>query len=241
MVNRVINYLRRQSFQPSVLALFLNPFYFIRRPLYIKIKLLAPNLSGNLLDFGCGRKPYGNLFHNCNYTGVDIETSGHDHRLSKVDVFYDGKHLPFQDGSFDSLFCSEVFEHVFDIDETLVEINRVLKTGAKALITIPFAWNEHEIPYDYARYSSFGIRYLLQKHGFKIIDLQKTGNFSRVIWQFLILYIFEFFKRFKKIGFVLSLIIIIPLNIIGFFLLPLSPRNKSLFFNNVVVAEKING
>jgi hypothetical protein len=41
-----------------------NPFYFIRRSLYEKIKQLAPELNGRLLDFGCGSKPYQSLFIN---------------------------------------------------------------------------------------------------------------------------------------------------------------------------------
>ncbi len=42
------------------------------------------------------------------------------------------------------------------------------------LITVPFVWNEHEIPYDFGRYTSFGIIDLLQKNGFEIIELRKS-------------------------------------------------------------------
>src|SRR5215471_15028097 len=138
--SKLITFLRRNSFQPGLPGIFLNPFYFIRRSLYKSIRLYATDLKGKLLDFGCGRKPYENLFTVDEYIGIDVEISGHDHSHSRVDVYYDGNHIPFPDKSFDALFCSEVLEHVFNPDDVLTEIARVLKPGAKAILTTPFAW-----------------------------------------------------------------------------------------------------
>jgi SAM-dependent methyltransferase len=236
---RIIPFLKKQSFQPGIFSVFINPFFFIRRSLYMNIKRFAPRLEGKMLDFGCGRKPFENLFSVKQYVGLDIEQSGHDHKNSKVDVFYDGKTIPFEAETFDSLFCSEVIEHVFNPDEVLPEMNRVLKKGALVLITVPFCWNEHEVPYDYARYSSFGITHLLEKNGFKVLELEKSGNFVRVNFQLWALYFFEQFKRWGKVGYALSLLFIAPLNLLGSILLPLFPKNKSLFFNNIVLAQKV--
>ena len=238
--NLFVRYLRRQSFQPSWLSLFFNPFYFIRRPLFTNIRELAPGLKGKLIDLGCGRKPYKNLFRVSEYIGVDIETSGHDHRLSEVDVYYDGKKIPFEDNSFDSGFCSEVMEHVFNPDEIFSELHRVLKPGARLLLTVPFCWNEHEMPFDYARYTSVGLAHLLKKNGFSIVEMRKSGNFARVLWQMFILYIFDLFKKLNRPGYLLSLVFIVPLNVIGFVLLPLAPKDRSMFFNTVIVVEKMS-
>src|SRR6476661_5667835 len=133
MKSSLTNFIRKQSFQPGFPAIFLNPFYFIRRPLFLNIKKLAPRLSGRLLDFGCGRKPYEDLFHVQEYIGIDMEDTGHEHRNSKIDVYYDGKNIPFPDNSFDAVFCSEVFEHVFNLDEIIVEIKRVMKQNGQIL------------------------------------------------------------------------------------------------------------
>jgi SAM-dependent methyltransferase len=236
---RFIGHLKQQSFHPNIVSIFVHPFYFIRRDLYKSIKRFAPVLKGKLLDFGCGRKPYERLFAVDEYIGIDIEKSGHEHTRSKVDVFYDGKHIPFPDSIFDSLFCSEVLEHIFNPDEILQEINRVLKVGARALITVPFTWNEHEIPYDYARYTSFGITHLLERNGFRVVELHKSGNFARVNFQLWALYFFELFRPLNKVGFALSLIFIMPINLIGSILLFLLPRSRSLYFNNVIIAEKV--
>lgn len=236
--NKLTAYLKHQSFQPGILSIFINPFFFIRYAFYKNIRRYIPHLKGKLLDFGCGRKPYENLFNVTEYIGVDMIETGHDHKNSKIDVYYDGKRLPFNDSIFDSLFCSEVLEHVFNPEEILPELNRVLKPGAKALITVPFSWNEHEMPYDYARYSSEGIKNLLEKNGFKIIELTKSGNFARVNFQLWALYFFELFRKWGRAGHLLSLLFIVPINITGSILLILFPRNESMYFTNIVLAEK---
>lgn len=238
--NRIFGLLKRQSFLPARWSIFFHPFYFIRRDLYRHIRREAPALKGSLLDFGCGRKPYEQLFRVERYTGVDLEETGHDHRNSKVDIYYDGKTLPFGDKTFDALFCSEVLEHVFNVDEILPEIHRVLKPGALALITTPFCWNEHEVPYDNVRYSSYGMIYLLEKHGFTVRKLIKSGHFASVQVQLNALYFYEIFKRFGTTGKIIAQIFISPLNIAGSLFLLILPRNKSLYFNNIILCEKMN-
>lgn len=238
MITNLVKLYKKESFQPGVLAAFINPFFFIRRSLYLAIRDKAPQLSGKLMDFGCGRKPYQNLFNVEQYIGVDIEVSGHDHNNSLIDIYYDGETIPVEAEYFDSVFCSEVLEHLFEPDKILSEINRTMKPGGNILLTVPFCWNEHEIPFDYARYSSFGVRYLLEKHGFEIIEEQKTGSFIRVIVQLSNLYIYEGLKRWKICGYLLSMLLIAPINIISSLILPLFPSNKSLYFNNVILATK---
>src|SRR5689334_12356494 len=130
----------REQFNPGAIGVFISAGYFIKKGIYDGVKRNATRLNGRLLDFGCGNKPYEHLFKVESYTGIDIENVAHDHRNENVDVFYDGKHIPFDDNSFDSVFATEVFEHVFNLDEILVEINRVLKKHGKLLITLPFVW-----------------------------------------------------------------------------------------------------
>src|SRR5258708_2808304 len=102
-----------KKFRPSLG----NPFYFIRSALYKRIKQFAPQLQGRLLDFGCGSKPYQSLFINATeYIGLDYESKGHSHATEHIDVMYDGKTIPFPDGHFNSVFSSEVFEHIFNLE-----------------------------------------------------------------------------------------------------------------------------
>ena len=50
--------------------------------------------------------------------------------------------LPFSDHFFDFVVCSEVLEHVFDVDACLSEIYRVLKPEGIAMISVPSFWPE---------------------------------------------------------------------------------------------------
>ncbi|USN54840.1 MAG: class I SAM-dependent methyltransferase [Candidatus Peribacteria bacterium] len=136
-----------------------------------------------MLDFGCGKKPYQSLFDYEQYVGVDIEVSGHDNSQHEVDYFWDGETLPFADESFDSILASEVFEHVFELDAVLDELSRVLKPGGFLVSTTPFCIHEHEQPYDFARYTSFGLQYLYEKHGFTVIQNEQYGSYASVILQ----------------------------------------------------------
>ncbi len=237
----VTAYLRRQSFQPGALGVLLNPFYFVRRGLFDQIRALAPGLQGRLLDFGCGRKPYRACFTNAtDYVGVDLEQSGHDHASSLVDVFYDGKTVPFPDESFDAVFCAEVLEHVFEPDSILPELHRVLKHGGAMLVTVPFCWNEHEVPHDYGRYTSFGIAHLFARHGFAVIEQRKCGHFVQVIFQLAALYVHEVLRPLpsRKLHYVLSMLLIAPINLVGALVGLILPRDQSLYFSNVLVLHR---
>ncbi|OSZ76877.1 hypothetical protein CAP36_10600 [Chitinophagaceae bacterium IBVUCB2] len=155
-----------KSFRPGLN----NAFYFTRGALYKKIKQFAPQLHGRLMDFGCGSKPYQSLFINATeYIGVDYAGEGHSHTNESIDVLYDGKKIPFPDEYFDGAFSSEVVEHVFNLEEILPEIARVIKREGKLLITCPFVWPEHEVPVDYARYTQFALKDLLEKNGFSLL------------------------------------------------------------------------
>ena len=82
---------------------FTNAFYFIRKGLFTGVKDNAPLLRGSVLDFGCGAKPYRHLFTNASsYIGLDIEKSGHSHEDEQIDVYYDGKIIPFGNEHFDN-------------------------------------------------------------------------------------------------------------------------------------------
>lgn len=74
--------------------------------------------------------------------------------LIKLIFFYDGETIPFENNSFDSIVSTKVLEHLFTIYELLEEFYIVLKPNGKAVITTPFMWEEHEIPYYFARYTT---------------------------------------------------------------------------------------
>ena len=146
--------IKKEKFHPRIIGFFINYNFLIRKSIQAIIKKNADQLKGSLLDFGCGTKPYKSLFVDAEeYIGVDFKIEGREDNHDEVDQFYDGKVIPYENSRFDSLLCTEVLEHVFNIDVVLLEFNRVLKMNGKALITTPFMWEEHEMPYDFARYT----------------------------------------------------------------------------------------
>lgn len=234
------NFYHKLQFQPNALSILINPFYLIRRGLFREIRSLAPALYGTLLDFGCGQKPYKNLCVNATqYIGVDFQNEGHSHEKEDIDIYYDGHHLPFNNEYFDSVFCSEVLEHVFNLDEVLNEIHRVMKPGGKMLLTVPFAWDEHEAPNDFGRYTSYGIKDIMERHGFEIEQFQKTGNFIKVINQLRILYVhYLLYSKNKYINLLINVIFIAPLTVWALFVSAVLPKRYTLYFNNVILARK---
>jgi SAM-dependent methyltransferase len=223
---------------------FRHPFFLIRKGIEKDIALLSKSLQGQLLDFGCGSKPYQQYFkHTGKYVGLDIEQSGHSHQNEQIDVFYDGKVIPFSENRFDAVFSSEVFEHVFNIDEALQEIKRVLKPNGLLLLSCPFAWPEHEVPYDFARYSSYGITSVMERNGFEVIEQKKTGHFFEVLIQYLIFYIFCLLpKKPAFIYFILHQLFILPLLLVAIIIsaiLPKVMKRKDLYFNNILLVKNV--
>jgi SAM-dependent methyltransferase len=240
-INLLRNAIDEQSHNPSHLGVILNPLYLIRKELWHAVASQAPRLTGRVLDFGCGSKPYEGLFVNCeSYVGVDIAQSGHNHNDSKVDVFWDGKTLPFDDNSFDACVSFEVFEHVFNPEAVLAELKRVLKPKGSLVITTPFVYGEHEVPFDFARYTSFGLRHLLSNAGFQVEDVEKLGDENLAIGQLLVDYVSNRVPKVKYFGFVLKALFTVPIIIVALVSSAVGRRKEDppIYLNLLAVARK---
>lgn len=229
-----------QLFAPNFLSIFINPFYFSRKGLFRILKKECPNLKGSVLDFGCGRKPYKDLFINVDeYIGIDYENEGHPHENEDIDVFYDGKSLPFESNSFDVIFSSEVFEHVENLDEIIGELYRVLKPGGKLLVTVPFVYMEHEMPYDFRRFSINGISSFLNKNGFNVLKTYKSTKDFETLFQVVAFNIYSFYLKLNKyLKLFLNCIFIAPFNILGILLSFILPNKGRFYSNCIVLSEK---
>ena len=126
MLNKLKELYLKEQFKPSLLGLFINPFYFARKGLYQNMVKLAKNIKGKTLDVGCGQKPYEKFCNSSEYIRLEIDTEK-NRKFKKAGYFYDGKIFPFKKCEFNPIIVSEVFEHVFNPDEFLSEINRALK------------------------------------------------------------------------------------------------------------------
>lgn len=239
MMNFIKSYINKQNFNPDISGVLVNPFFIARKNLYENIRAFAFQISGRILDVGCGRKPYEHLFKNCTeYIGMDIDNPGHDHTNEKIDVYYDGKIFPFEDKSFDAVLTNQVFEHVFNPDNFMREIFRVLKPGGKLLLTVPFVWDEHEQPNDFGRYSSFGLTHILKQNGFSILEFKKSTKGFAAIAQLTTGYIFKLFYSKNKVLNGLGTVAMSPLAIVLLLLSLVAPRSNDIYLDNIVLARK---
>ena len=165
---------------------FLNPSK--RRPHYLERISIVKALkkaqhqvkSGMILDVGCGLKPYKSLLNASGsaYYGTDypLTMKGSYGKSTKADFFSESTLLPFNNNTFDTLLSTQMLEHVSDPKKVIQEMGRVLKPGGIMILSAPMTWPLHEEPYDFFRYTLHGLRHLLQKANFEILDEIPRGN-----------------------------------------------------------------
>jgi SAM-dependent methyltransferase len=136
--------------------------------------------KGKLLDIGCGNKPYHGLFSKVDtYTGCDIVQSSEN----IVDHICPATELCFGSNEFDTVFSTQVIEHVADFDQMIAESFRVLKEGGYGIYTAPFSWELHEEPYDFFRFTRHGLRAAFEKGGFEIVEIRANGGKWAALFQ----------------------------------------------------------
>lgn len=139
-------------------------------------KILTELRDATVLDIGSGNSDYKDLIHssNCFYT---LDYPGTNVRyLFTPQLYGDARHLPIADASLDVVLLFEVLEHVLDINQVMVELKRVLKSGGKLYISVPFIYPIHDAPNDYWRFTSYGLREILTQNGFEVNHLVIHGN-----------------------------------------------------------------
>jgi len=99
--------------------------------------------DGRILDVGCGDGLISEMIGKktgADIYGVDVATEAvkiSRRRGIKAKIFDINKKIPFKGSYFDAVYCGEVLEHVFDVDNLIDEIGRVLKPRGYAVITVP--------------------------------------------------------------------------------------------------------
>jgi SAM-dependent methyltransferase len=145
------------------------------------------SVTGRVLDFGCGSKPYEECLPSATeYVGVeyDKQLGESEHYLRDGVHFYGGCKLPFESNSFDVIVSFQVIEHVQLLEEALSELIRVAKPGARFLLTLPLLWPEHEVPADFRRFTRWGIEKLLLEVGLVVNQVKPMGTVYDVITVF---------------------------------------------------------
>ncbi len=133
--------------------------------------------KGTLVDLGCGEAPYKEYFLQFvdRYIGVDWSSSYHN---LKADVISNlNEKIDLDDEIADTAIAISVLEHLYDPHKFLKETYRILKNGGYFIIQVPFMWWVHEAPYDYFRYTPYGLKHLLTNANFSNIEIYPMGGF----------------------------------------------------------------
>lgn len=195
--------------------------------------------AGKILDVGCGTSPYRDLLPaGSSYIGIDIPTSE-----GKPDiVIAPDKPWPLETAAYDSVICTQVIEHAENKDLLLSEICRVLRPGGMLLLSVPFTYSEHGMPWDYRRFSVNGLSSLLgaEYEPVHIARSCKAGTTMTTLflnWVDESMSVCGWLRYFKPVLLPFWLLLSLLANMIGL-LIDLADRTNSLYLDSVFVGRR---
>jgi len=161
----------------------LDANFFLRRR---ALERLAAFFQGALLEVGVGQGPDSAFFKSLPTVASYAACDRREYHSVYADgysaagdiVLYEGERLPFADGSFDCVTSLDCLEHIapLEVARHLQEAHRVLRPGGHLVVAAPFAYPEHCTPFDYQRFSSFGLQQLLADAGFAPVTVVGRGS-----------------------------------------------------------------
>lgn len=139
--------------------------------------------SATVLDAGAGDGVYASAFDHAQYESADFLQVG-GKVYAPVTYVCDLRELPVEDGRFDLVLCAQVLEHLPEPLAALKEFHRVLRPGGRLWLSCPLFYEEHDKPYDFFRYTSFGLTRLLEEAGYTDVELEwLEGYFGTLAYQ----------------------------------------------------------
>jgi ubiquinone/menaquinone biosynthesis C-methylase UbiE len=161
-----------------------HPNYIFR---YIENKRIKKLISAaqivetdKILEVGCGAGHILERIQKGKLYGIDIsdiQIKRATERLGNkvVLVKSPGEKIPYEDGYFDKLLCSEVIEHVLDPTPLLVEMKRVLKDEGILSLSIP---NENLINFAKKIIIKIGLKKLIapKQNGWDLAEKDNLGE-----------------------------------------------------------------
>ena len=223
-----------------------NAFYLNWRQLSNSMKAALPYLRGRCVDVGAGTAPYQQMVSQRvdEYIVADYSDTRQSMFARENSQFIEADvlNLPFEDQSMDSVLFTQVLEHVTQPARALDEIRRILKKEGVLIISVPFIFQAHAEPYDYWRFSEYGIRRLILEREFEILEFHYQGYFGTSVMSMLNGYIWQLSSKQKWIrNFLLLpfiLLIFVMNNILGMLMdkIPLKAYSPNFF----LICKKIS-
>jgi SAM-dependent methyltransferase len=123
-----------------------------------------------VLDAGAGNCLYKPHFSEMRYESADFCQL--DKEYGEITYVCDLLQIPVEDCRYDLVLSTQTLEHVPEPWRVLDEYYRVLKPGGSIWLSAPFYFEEHELPYDFYRYTRYGMQHLVELAGFKVVRIE---------------------------------------------------------------------
>lgn len=133
-----------------------------------------PFIHDNLLEIGCGNKPYVLLINSLvsKYIGIDLPNWIEQ---DQSDCWADGLTLPFKYESFDTVLSLDMLNKVASPTHLFREANRVLKRHGHFVVMVSNEFSITDRPV-FANYTADGLRMLAEQNGFNVQVLNSKGK-----------------------------------------------------------------
>lgn len=95
------------------------------------------------------------------------------------DILGDICSYDFNGEKFDIVVIAEVLEHLHSPHLAIQNIFSILKDEGKLILTVPFIFPIHERPFDYYRYTRYGLEFLLKD--FKYVSIKERNSWAEAI------------------------------------------------------------
>jgi len=214
------------------LVRWFDPLHLARKLLYQSIADRVHYAQGRMLDIGCGVKPYRSLFSNVEtYVGLDMPS------VLDADIYGDGQFLPFRSESFNTVLCNQVLEHVPEPSRLMREVGRVLRPNGVLILTTPQTWGLHLEPYDFYRYTRYGLHYLANQAGLEVIEIVPTSGLWATLAQRLADTMAHTYTGYDRPGYLAVRISAAPVLLVGYLLDRIFGLQGDTL-DNVLVARK---
>lgn len=135
-----------------------------------------------VFDAGAGDGHWkNNITKPVRYISMDLGVGDASVDYSHLDIKGDLREIPLDDNSVDVIICIQVLEHLPEPWKVIKEFYRVLKPGGYIYASCPQGEPQHQIPYDFYRYTIFGLQSIFTTNGFSISWIKpQKGNFSKI-------------------------------------------------------------
>jgi len=132
---------------------------------------------GDLLDMGCGAKPFAPLFAGRvrRYWGTDLSRSPYLGG-ARLDAFAKAEAQPFRDGSFDTVVGFSMLTYLPEPVRMIEEAHRVLRPGGVLILEFTQMVPLHDEPWDFFRFTRYGAEHLLRTGGFEPVEYIPVGG-----------------------------------------------------------------